>query len=66
MVNSAFESLRVGIWRRSTAGITQALSAAGAVWLITEIATKVSDPLDQWIKQHGTIYTAIVLVAAAI
>lgn len=66
MINEIFKSLKVGIKRRWTAGITQALSAAGAVWLITEIATKVSDLLDQWIKQHGNIYTAIVLVAAAI
>lgn len=66
MINEVFKSLRVGIKRRWGAAITQALSAAGAVWLITEIATKVSDPLDHWIKQHGNTYTAIVLAAAAI
>lgn len=66
MSKEIFKSLRVGIKRRWVAGITQALSAAGAVWLITEIATKVSDPLDQWIKQHGNAYLALVLVIAAI
>lgn len=66
MTNEIFKSLRVGIKRRWATGITQALSAAGAVWLITEIATKVSDPLDQWIKQHGNAYLALVLVIAAI
>lgn len=66
MIKEIFKSLRVGLKRRWSAAITQAFSAAGAVWLVTEIATKVSDPLDQWIKQHGNIYTAIVLVAATI
>lgn len=66
MTEEIFKSLRVGIKRRWGAGITQALSAAGAVWLVTEIATKVSDPLDQWIKQHGNSYLAIVLAAAVI
>lgn len=35
MIKEVFKSLRVGIKRRWSAGITQALSAAGAVWLIS-------------------------------
>jgi hypothetical protein len=39
---------------------------AGFIWLITEIATKVSDTAEHWVKQHGDWYIAIVLVGAAI
>ncbi|MGY4174964.1 hypothetical protein ACVIHH_000255 [Bradyrhizobium sp. USDA 4518] len=66
MFGEVIKSLRVGIKRRWLTGIGQALSAAGAIWLITEITTKVSDPADQWIKHHGDIYTAIVLGVAAV
>jgi hypothetical protein len=66
MIGEILKSLRVGIKRRWLSGITQALSAAGAIWLITEIITKVSDPVDQLIKKHGDIYLAIVLGVALI
>lgn len=34
--------------------------------MITEIATKVSDQVEHWVKDHGDYYSAIVLTAAAI
>jgi hypothetical protein len=38
----------------------------GAIWLVTEIVTKVSDSAEHWVKQHGGIYSAVVIVAAII
>jgi hypothetical protein len=39
---------------------------AGAIWLITEIATRVSSSVEHWIKDHGAYYTVLVLAASAI
>jgi hypothetical protein len=66
MFGEAIKSFSVGIRRRWLTGFTQALSAVGGIWLITEIATKVSDTAEHWIKDHGSYYTGIVLIAAAI
>jgi len=56
MFSGVFKSFKVGIRRRWRTGIEQALSVAGAIWLITEIATKVSDTAEHWVKQHGESY----------
>jgi hypothetical protein len=66
MLAVLFKSFRVGIRRRWRTGIAQALSMAGAIWLVTEITTKVSDSAEHWIKDHGDLYSVFVLVAAAI
>jgi hypothetical protein len=62
MFKGLAKSLRVGIARRWQAGIKQALSVAGAIWLITEIATKVSDFAENFVKEHRGWYLAFVLV----
>ena len=56
MFSGVFKSFKVGSRRRWRTGIEQALSVAGAIWLITEIATKVSDTAEHWVKQHGESY----------
>jgi hypothetical protein len=65
MIARAIKSLQVGLWRRWQSGIAQALSMAGAIWLITEIATIVSSSAEHWIKDHGAYYSAVVLAASA-
>lgn len=66
MLGGLIKSLQVGVRRRWRVGIAQALSVVGTIWLITEITTKVSDPVEHWIKSHGDHYSVIVLVAAAV
>jgi hypothetical protein len=66
MLDGAVKSFVVGLRRRWRTGIAQALGVAGAIWLVTEIVTKVSDPADHWIKQHGDYYSEFVLLAAAV
>jgi hypothetical protein len=66
MFRGAIKSFNVGIRRRWLGGLTQALSAAGGIWLITEITTKVSDTAEHWIKDHGNYYSAFVLAVSAI
>ncbi|MFZ2157972.1 MAG: macro domain-containing protein [Bradyrhizobium sp.] len=66
MFGGAIKSFNVGIRRRWFGGLTQALSAAGGIWLITEIATKVSDTAEHLIKDHGNYYSAFVLAVSTI
>ncbi|SDJ16026.1 MULTISPECIES: macro domain-containing protein [Bradyrhizobium] len=66
MLDEVIKSLQVGIARRWQSGLAEALSVAGAIWLITEISTKVSDTAEHWVKDHGNHYSAFVLVTAAI
>src|ERR1700724_4553930 len=66
MSGGAIKSFKVGIRRRWLGGLTQALSSAGGIWLITEITTKVSDSAEHWIKDHGNYYSAFVLAVSAI
>ena len=65
MALSTLNSFRIGIQRRWKAGLTQAFSAAGVIWLITEILTKVSRTIDNWILENGDVYFAGVIVVAA-
>lgn len=60
------KSLKVGIRRRWIGGLTQALSAAGGIWLVTEITTFVSATAEHWMKDHGNYYTATVLIVASL
>jgi hypothetical protein len=66
MLGRAIKSLHVGLRRRWQSGITEALSMAGAIWLITEITNMVSASAEHWIKDRGTSYVAFVLAAAMI
>jgi hypothetical protein len=65
MLGGIIKSLQIGIRRRWRTGLTQALSVAGTIWLITEIVIKVSDQADRWVKDHGDYYSAIVVATAA-
>lgn len=66
MFRNAIKSLVTGIQRRWKVGLTQAFSILGGIWLVTEIATKLSKSADGWLLQHGDLYTAGMCVAGAI
>src|SRR5258708_28387766 len=66
MFDGAIKSFVVGVRRRWRTGIAQALGVDGAIWLVTEIVTKVYDPAEHWLKQHGDYYSEFVLMAAAV
>jgi Domain of unknown function (DUF6430) len=63
MLDGAIKSFGVGIRRRWKTGIAQAFSIAGAIWLVTEIVTKVSTSADDWIKTQSAYYSVFVAVA---
>jgi hypothetical protein len=58
------KSFTVGVRRRWKIGVAQALGVMGAVWLVTELVTKVIKSVDDWIVEHGDIYLAVVGVAS--
>lgn len=66
MLNNGIKSLAIGLQRRWRTGLTQAFGIAGAIWLVTEIATRVSKSADDWLVQHGDLYAISVLVAGAV
>ena len=66
MLGETIKSFQVGLQRRWWAGVVEAFGVAGAVWLITEITNMVSNPVEHWIKDHGSYYIALVVGAAAI
>ncbi|MET4804298.1 hypothetical protein ABIA96_006903, partial [Bradyrhizobium sp. LB11.1] len=66
MLREVIRSLTVGIRRRWKIGVTRALSVVGAIWLATEIVTRVSKTADNWVTQQGNIYLATVIVAGVI
>lgn len=59
-------SVIVGLTRRWKTGLTQAFGVAGAIWLVTEITTKVSQTADKWLAQHGNLYIETVLITSAV
>ena len=61
MTNLLIQSLLIGFKRRWRMGLTQALGVAGAIWLVTEIVTRVSTPADQWLSANGNLYLAAVV-----
>lgn len=61
---NVFQSIFVGIRRRWKRGVGQALAAVGAIWLITQVTTEVSEKATTWLDQNGTVYTALVVAAA--
>lgn len=64
MTNHIMNSLVVGVRRRWRTGLTHAFGVAGALWLLTEIATRVSSSADSWLDANGDTYLCVVLVAA--
>lgn len=59
-------SLKIGVRRRWKGGIATALSVLGAIWLVTEVATRAHEPLDLWLNEHGTLYLIVASVSALI
>lgn len=66
MPNHLIKSLSVGLARRWRTGLTQAFGVAGAIWLVTEIVTRASAALNNWLTANGNTYLAGVLIAGAI
>ena len=64
MLSNFFQSILVGIRRRWTRGIGQALAAVGAIWLLTEVAMQVSEATKTWLDQNGTVYFGVVAATA--
>jgi hypothetical protein len=58
-------ALVLGAKRRWKTGIAASLAVLGALWLITEISTSVSDSLKLWIDEHSMFY-AIAAIALAV
>ncbi|MEP9374058.1 macro domain-containing protein [Mesorhizobium sp. KR1-2] len=66
MANHLIKSLTVGFQRRWRAGLTQAFGVAGAIWLVTEIVTRVSSSADDWLTANGDVYLGGVLLVGAV
>ena len=66
MYKGSIKSLVIGIYRRWTTGLTQAFGIVGAIWLVTEITTRISKSADDWLMQHGDLYAIVVLTAGLI
>jgi hypothetical protein len=66
MSNRIFKSLTVGLARRWRAGLTQAFGVAGAIWLVTEIVTRVSATANTLLTDNGDAYLKGVLITGAI
>lgn len=63
MIIRFFESIWVGLKRRTIAGLVRAFSVAGVVWLATEILMKAKPDIDKWVTDNGTTYLAAVSAA---
>lgn len=66
MMSLFFKSMTIGLARRWRTGLTQALGVVGAIWLATEIATRVSEEASNWLDANGNTYTAVLLVAGTL
>lgn len=66
MATHLIQSVSVGITRRWRTGLTQAFGVAGAIWLVTEIVTRVSKAANEWLSENGNAYAAFVLMSGAI
>lgn len=51
-----WKSICVGAGRRWQEGVGSALAVLGAIWLVTEVSTRASASLDDWLDDHGTLY----------
>lgn len=61
-----WQSILVGLKRRWRRATTAALSMLGSIWLATEVLTRVSSSLNQWLDDNGILYLAAAAAAAAI
>lgn len=59
-------SLTVGLRRRWKAGLTHAFGLAGAIWLVTEIVTRLSKSANDWLTEHGDSFGVAVLLACVV
>lgn len=66
MAKQFLKSVSVGFARRWRSGLTQAFGVSGAIWLVTEIATRVSGTANRWLTENGDIYLVGVLAAATV
>jgi hypothetical protein len=66
MTNQFFKSLTVGFARRWRAALTQALGVVGAIWLVTEIVTRVSKVANDWLTANGDNYLTAVMCTGAL
>lgn len=66
MANQLWKSLTVGLARRWRTALTQALGVAGAIWLVTEIVTRVSTTANTWLTNNGDNYLTGVLIAGVV
>jgi hypothetical protein len=66
MGNKLLKSFIVGFARRWRTGVTQAFSVAGAIWLVTEILTRASEPVNTWLTANGNCYLIVVLIVSII
>lgn len=66
MIQEVTKSVAIGIKRRWIGGISQALSAVGAIWLLTEVGSAISPSFKDVVAENGTSYLTVVLLAAAI
>lgn len=65
-MNNFYRSLTIGLRRRWRTGLGQALGVAGAIWLVTEIATASSAAAADWLQNHGDLYSWSVIAAGVL
>ncbi len=66
MAANFIKSIIVGVARRWRAGLTQAFGVAGAIWLVTEILTRVSKTANDWLTANGDTYLCGVVLAGIV
>lgn len=66
MLDRILKSLTVGLARRWRTGLTQALGVVGAIWLLTEILTRVSPAATSWLDLNGNLYILLVFSAGSL
>lgn len=65
-MGNVWKSLYIGARRRWQEGIGFGLAVLGAVWLVTEVGTRSSSSLNQWLDEHGLLYLSVAGSCAAI
>lgn len=60
-----WKSISIGAARRWREGLGSALAVLGALWLLTEVGTRISSDLDTWLDYHGSAFLFAALTASA-
>jgi hypothetical protein len=63
-MTGVLQSIVIGVRRRWMQGFRTALSVLGTIWLLTEVATRVSNGADEWLDANGAVYLALSTIAA--